>query len=81
MGRNRRFGGERRSLGQLVKRASKARQGHETRLAEFFSRPPELDIRGLGRKVCQALGVRSGDVVEFHILGDGSLRIVNNGSK
>ena len=47
----------------------------------FFNEPPELDIRGLGRKVCEILGVRSGDSVEFHLLADGSVRIINCGNR
>jgi hypothetical protein len=50
-------------------------------LVRFFNRPPELDIRGVGRKVCEILGIRSGDMVEFHVLSDGSVRIVNYGSR
>jgi hypothetical protein len=42
---------------------------------------PDLDIRGLGKRVCEMLGVRSGDTVEFHILSDGSIRIINFGNR
>jgi hypothetical protein len=40
-------------------------------------KPQDLDIRGLGMKLCQVLGVRSGDTIAFHILGDGSVRVIN----
>ena len=40
-----------------------------------------LDIRGLGRKLCEVLGARSGDTIEFHMLADGSVRVVSYGAK
>ena len=39
----------------------------------------DVDFRGLGSKLCETLGVLSGDVLEFHMLGDGSVRIINYG--
>jgi hypothetical protein len=56
-------------------------KANDMALARVFSRPAELDIRGLGRKVCEVLGIRSGDTVEFHVLTDGSVRIINYGNK
>jgi len=50
-------------------------------LKRFLGNPEDLDVRGLGRKVCDVLGVRSGDTIEFHVLADGSIRIVNYGSR
>ena len=37
----------------------------------------DLDIRGLGAKLCELLGVRSGDTIAFHLLQDGSVRVIN----
>jgi hypothetical protein len=55
--------------------------GPTTRLKRrFVIRPRNLDIRGLGAKLCELLGVRSGDTIEFHILQDGSVRVVNHGT-
>jgi hypothetical protein len=51
------------------------------RLRRFLGHPQDLDIRGLGSKVCEVLGIRSGDTIEFHVLADGSVRIVNYGSR
>ncbi|HMK84306.1 MAG TPA: hypothetical protein VK503_11355 [Candidatus Bathyarchaeia archaeon] len=39
----------------------------------------DVDFRGLGSKLCETLGVLSGDVLEFHMLGDGSVRVINYG--
>jgi len=44
-----------------------------------YAKPQDLDVRGLGSKLCEVLGVRSGDTVEFHLLADGSIRVVNYG--
>ena len=55
--------------------------GSRVRFRPLLQRPPELDLKGLGRMVCEVLGVRSGDTVQFHILTDGSVRIVNYGNK
>ena len=41
----------------------------------------DVDFRGLGSKLCETLGVLSGDVLEFHILGDGSVRVINYGKQ
>ena len=57
------------------------KKGAQVRLSRLLKRPPELDLKGLGRRVCEVLGVRSGDTVQFHILTDGSVRIVNYGNK
>ena len=36
-----------------------------------------LDIGGLGRRLCDLLALRPGDLVEFHMLSDGSVRVIN----
>ena len=40
-------------------------------------KPRYLDIRGLGAKLCEFLGVHSGDTIAFHLLQDGSVRVIN----
>jgi hypothetical protein len=40
-------------------------------------KPRDLDIRGLGAKLCELLGVRSGDTIALHLLQDGSVRVIN----
>jgi hypothetical protein len=40
-------------------------------------KPRYLDIKGLGAKLCELLGVRSGDRIAFHLLQDGSVRVIN----
>jgi hypothetical protein len=50
-------------------------------IPRFFKRSEDLDIEGLGSKVCEVLGIRSGDIIQFHVLADGSVRIVNYGDK
>lgn len=40
-------------------------------------RPIDLDVGGLGRRLCDLLALRPGDTVEFHLLSDGSVRVVN----
>jgi hypothetical protein len=40
-------------------------------------KPRYLNIRGLGAKLCELLGVRSGDTIAFHLLQDGSVRVIN----
>jgi hypothetical protein len=37
----------------------------------------DLDIRGLGAKLCELLSIRSGDTIAFHLLQDGSVRVIN----
>jgi len=36
-----------------------------------------LDLKGLGAKLCELLGARSGDTIAFHVLQDGSVRAIN----
>ncbi len=45
----------------------------------FMIRPEDLDIKGLGAKLCELLAARSGDTIAFHMLQDGSVRVVNYG--
>jgi hypothetical protein len=40
-------------------------------------KPRDLDMRGLGAKLCELLSIRSGDTVAFHLLQDGSVRVIN----
>ncbi|HUK27680.1 MAG TPA: hypothetical protein VLV31_04585 [Candidatus Acidoferrales bacterium] len=61
-------------------RAARTNKNLRKALKRFLGNPEDLDIRGLGRKVCEVLSVQSGDMIEFHVLADGSVRIVNYGS-
>ena len=48
-------------------------------IRQFLKRPQDLDLKGLGSKLCEILRVRSGDRIEFHVLADGSVRVINCG--
>ncbi len=37
----------------------------------------DLDVGGLGKRLCDLLSLRPGDMVEFHMLSDGSVRVIN----
>jgi hypothetical protein len=52
-----------------------------TTLSRLLKSPEDLDVRGLGSKLCEVLGIRSGDRIEFHVLADGSVRIINYGNR
>ncbi len=43
----------------------------------FTAKPRNLDLKGLGAKLCELLGARSGDTIAFHVLQDGSVRVIN----
>ena len=64
-----------------VGRGGQSNRSLRRTLRRFLGNPEDLDIRGLGRKLCEVLGVRSGDMIEFHVLADGSVRIVNYGNR
>ena len=49
-------------------------RGLKPRLA---TKPTNLDIRGLGAKLCELIGVRSGDTIAFDLLQNGSVRVIN----
>jgi len=66
---------------RMIDSRKRGKEGAQVRLERLLIRPPELDLKGLGRMVCEVLGVRSGDTVQFHILTDGSVRIVNYGKE
>lgn len=52
--------------------------GHARRLRQrFMTKPKNLDLKSLGAKLCELLGARSGDTIAFHILQDGSVRVIN----
>jgi hypothetical protein len=44
---------------------------------EFMTRPKSIDLKGLGAKLCELLGARSGDTLAFHVLQDGSVRVID----
>jgi hypothetical protein len=43
----------------------------------FMTKPKSLDLKGLGAKLCELLGARSGDTIAFHVLQDGSVRVID----
>jgi hypothetical protein len=43
----------------------------------FMTKSRNLDLKGLGAKLCELLGARSGDTIAFHVLQDGSVRVIN----
>ena len=43
----------------------------------FIATPKSIDLRGLGAKLCELLGARSGDTIAFHVLQDGSVRVID----
>jgi hypothetical protein len=43
----------------------------------FMARPKSIDLRGLGAKLCELLGARPGDTIAFHVLQDGSVRVID----
>ena len=43
----------------------------------FMTRPKSIDLKGLGAKLCELLGARSGDTLAFHVLQDGSVRVID----
>lgn len=43
----------------------------------FMTKSRNLDLKGLGAKLCEILGVVSGDTIAFHVLQDGSVRVIN----
>jgi hypothetical protein len=52
--------------------------GQARRLRQrFMTKSRNLDLKGLGAKVCELLGARSGDTIAFHVLQDGSVRVIN----
>lgn len=44
---------------------------------QFMTKSRNLDLKGLGAKLCELLGARSGDTIAFHVLQDGSVRVIN----
>jgi hypothetical protein len=36
-----------------------------------------LDLKGLAVKLCELLGAQSGDTIAFHLLQDGSVRVID----
>jgi len=61
--------------------ANRSKESLRTTLRRLLKSPEDLDVRGLGSKICEVLGIRSGDRIEFHILADGSVRIINYGNR
>jgi hypothetical protein len=52
--------------------------GQARRLRQrFMTKPRNLDLKGLGAKLCELLGARSGHTIAFHVLQDGSVRVIN----
>jgi hypothetical protein len=43
----------------------------------FMTKPKNLDLKGLAVKLCELLGAQSGDTIAFHVLQDGSVRVIN----
>jgi hypothetical protein len=43
----------------------------------FMIKPKNLDLKGLAVKLCELLGAQSGDTIAFHVLQDGSVRVID----
>ncbi|HUK51046.1 MAG TPA: hypothetical protein VLV18_08410 [Terriglobales bacterium] len=72
----------RRSSENHVRNKSGHRKSEESlseTIRKFLKKPEDLDFRGLGSRLCEILGVQSGDRIEFHVLADGSVRVINCG--
>jgi hypothetical protein len=46
-------------------------------IRQLLKDPEDLDVMGLGSKICEILRIRSGDRIEVHVLADGSVRVIN----